>query len=203
VDQYVVHSQFLLFIFYRNAHPKMAVLMSIVGKRLNYLSHFALLPMAAFVMLTVILCLVADSARTAWAAFACLMSVTYALVGVSGSHFNPAVSLGMLVSGRTKLSFLDGMAYCASQFCAAALAGIVVGACGQVGGSLDEQPVPGVIMGVWQGSGTSMPWSTYVAAFVFTGVLVLVVSHLQLQGNHHWRNSFKALQPLAAWLRPQ
>lgn len=128
-----------------------------------------------FVAFTVILCLVADSARTAWATIACLMSVTYALVGVSGSHFNPAVSLGMLVSGRTKLSFLDGMAYCASQFCAAALAGIVVGACGQVGGSLDEQPVPGVIMGVWQGSGTSMPWSTYVAAFVFTGVLVLVV----------------------------
>jgi len=128
-----------------------------------------------FVAFTVILCLVADSARTAWATVACLMSVTYALVGVSGSHFNPVVSLGMVISGREKVSILDSMLYSALQFGAAALAGILVGACSQAGGNLDEQPVPGAIMGVWQGDGIDMPWSTYVAEFVFTGGLVLVV----------------------------
>jgi len=130
---------------------------------------------AFFVAFTVILCLVADSARTAWATIACLMSVTYAVVGVSGAHFNPVVSLGMLVSGRGKISLLDSMIYCALQFSAAVLAGIVVGACSQAGGHLDEQPVPGVIMGVWQGSGSSTLWSTYVAEFVFTGGLVLAI----------------------------
>jgi len=128
-----------------------------------------------FLAFTVILCLVADSARTAWATIACLMSVTYALVGVSGSHFNPVVSLGMMVSGREKISILDSMVYCALQSGAAALAGIVVGACSQAGGNLDEQPVPDIIMGVWQGDGIRMPWSSYVAEFVFTGGLVLVV----------------------------
>jgi len=51
VGFFVLYAQFLQFIFYMNAHPKMAVLTSTVAKCLNNLLHFALLFIVIFLML--------------------------------------------------------------------------------------------------------------------------------------------------------
>lgn len=48
----------------------------------------------------------------------------YAIGGISGSHINPAVTIGMLVAGKIKLG--DAIAYIIAQLVGAALAAFVL-----------------------------------------------------------------------------
>jgi len=53
-------------------------------------------------------------------------SMIYALGEISGAHFNPAVSLGFVLSGRLKLK--TALAYAGVQFIGAAAAGVLLAA---------------------------------------------------------------------------
>jgi len=56
-----------------------------------------------------------------FAAAATLLSLHYALADVSGGHFNPAVTLSVMLSGRGNCGIKQGMAYIALQTVSAAL----------------------------------------------------------------------------------
>ncbi len=89
-----------------------------------------------------------------------LMAMVYAGGPISGGHFNPAVSTGVLVRG--KLSVDDWVAYVVSQVLAAVLAGLLVRA---IGGA--EHPAHVL------GTGKAL-----VAEFIFTFALVYTVLHV-------------------------
>ena len=57
-----------------------------------------------------------------------LMCMIYALGSVSGGHFNPAVSLAIYLSGRTKFTSRDLLFYTISQL----IGGIIAGLCYEV-----------------------------------------------------------------------
>mmetsp|Transcript_62426 Transcript_62426/g.157972 ORF Transcript_62426/g.157972 Transcript_62426/m.157972 type:complete len:1101 (+) Transcript_62426:114-3416(+) len=76
-------------------------------------------------VLTVGLNVVMASPAVAWSAAASLMCMIYSLGGVSGGHFNPAVTLAVVTSGRGKCSSRDGVAYTATQLLAGFAAGLV------------------------------------------------------------------------------
>lgn len=77
--------------------------------------------------LTVGLSLVAKSEATPLAAACCLMSMIYSLASVSGAHFNPAVSFGILARGGNKVELMQYGVYTAAQFGAGFLAGDLAG----------------------------------------------------------------------------
>lgn len=60
----------------------------------------------------------------AWSTGAAVMAMTYALSNISGGHFNPAVTLAVVMSGRKKLSISDGVCYVMAQLFSAILGGI-------------------------------------------------------------------------------
>ncbi|CAE8600492.1 unnamed protein product, partial [Polarella glacialis] len=66
---------------------------------------------------------VMKSVATPFSAGAALICMVYSLGDVSGAHFNPAVTLAVVLSGRGQCSVGRGLAYCAVQL----LAGIVAG----------------------------------------------------------------------------
>eukprot|EP00933_Yihiella_yeosuensis_P008821 TRINITY_DN11448_c0_g2_i1.p1 TRINITY_DN11448_c0_g2~~TRINITY_DN11448_c0_g2_i1.p1 ORF type:complete len:503 (-),score=104.46 TRINITY_DN11448_c0_g2_i1:100-1608(-) len=74
---------------------------------------------------TVGLSIIGRSPSIAWAAAAALMCMIYSLGDVSGGHFNPAVSLAVVLSGRQKCSAWEGLAYAASQILAGSAAGLL------------------------------------------------------------------------------
>ena len=53
-----------------------------------------------------------------------LLAAIWAVAHVSGAHFNPAVTLGMLLDGRT--TFSDAVGYWVGQFAGATVASLVV-----------------------------------------------------------------------------
>src|SRR6185437_14766206 len=55
---------------------------------------------------------------------AALMVMVFAGGHISGAHYNPAVTLGVLIRGKVKVS--DVVPYWIAQFIAAAVAGIIV-----------------------------------------------------------------------------
>lgn len=55
---------------------------------------------------------------------ASLMVMIYALGSVSGAHFNPAVTLSVLICGRNKISTNEALAYIATQLVAGFLAAL-------------------------------------------------------------------------------
>merc|ERR1719316_368543 len=76
-----------------------------------------------FLVLTVGLNVLANSAAPVWSIAASLMSMIYALGSCSGAHFNPAVTIAICMSGREKCKWIDGAAYIFVQICFGILAG--------------------------------------------------------------------------------
>jgi aquaporin Z len=64
------------------------------------------------------------SPATAYSVAAALMVSIYALGNVSGGHFNPAVTLAVLLSGRNKISLSDALYYMATQIFGGICAGL-------------------------------------------------------------------------------
>jgi len=112
--------------------------------------------------LTVGLNVLAHSPATAWSAAASLTCATYALGDVSGGHFNPAVTLAVVLSGRGSCSPRQGGAYLLAQLVAGCLAGLL-------GSALHR--------GQTIALGPTAPYTDRAACimeFVFTGVLAFV-----------------------------
>lgn len=65
------------------------------------------------------------SPAQAFSSAAALTCMMYSLGNVSGAHFNPAVTLGVVLSGRDKCSPADGAAYAVCQILGGACAGTV------------------------------------------------------------------------------
>lgn len=107
---------------------------------------------------------------------ACLISLTYALNTVSGSYFNPALSLGVALSGRDKLPFVDCATYVALQLSAGALAGLVTGTIAHIGG-INMKGIQIAIAGHTVGPLDFRPEirNAMIAEVIFTAVLVFCV----------------------------
>jgi len=70
--------------------------------------------------------MVMRSSVTPWSTGAALMCMTYSLGNVSGGHFNPAVSLAVVLSGRGKCRPVDALVYSVVQIIGGILAGLLV-----------------------------------------------------------------------------
>lgn len=77
-------------------------------------------------VMTVGLNVVTKSPATAWSAAAALMCMIYSLGNVSGGHFNPAVTLAVVLSRRGVCLPLHGLMYFLAQIAAGVLAGLLV-----------------------------------------------------------------------------
>jgi len=100
-----------------------------------------------------------------------LLAGIWAVVHVSGAHFNPAVTLAMLLDGRT--SFSDAIGYWVGQFAGASVASLVVAAATSredVAGTVTNSPVlsTGILMEI-------------VLTLVFVWVIMAVT---KTGGNH-------------------
>lgn len=101
-----------------------------------------------------------DSAAGAWSIGACLMCMVYALGNVSGGHFNPAVTLAVLLGGRGKITAQDAGKYVGVQ-----ILGAIAGALTYVG-----------VMSMSFKLGPGLTWSkTAVGEIIFTFMLCFVV----------------------------
>lgn len=111
------------------------------------------------------------SPSTAWSAAASLMCMIYAVGDVSGGNFNPAVSLGIMVSGRNKLPVKDYIIYVLVQTLAGVSAGLLYGMYNKEGPKhIPFKISPGVTHHThWTLVNAS------IAECVFTFVLVFVV----------------------------
>jgi len=68
--------------------------------------------------------MVTKQSAAAWAAGSALTCVTYSLANVSGGHFNPAVTLAVVLSGRGKCKLIDGLFYVMVQLISAYIAAL-------------------------------------------------------------------------------
>jgi len=104
---------------------------------------------------------------------AMLMAMIFATGRVSGGHFNPAVTLGVLLRG--KVSSLNAVAYVGSQLCGSLLAGCVY--MGALGATFTLGP----------GVGYNLT-SVAIVEFLFTTALVFVVLSVATtdQENGNW-----------------
>jgi len=98
---------------------------------------------------------------------AALMVMTYSLVNVSGSHFNPAVTLAAWLSGNGKLSNSDSTNYVAVQAGAAILGGLFTGYLGY------EDPSSNGPLKLGAGDGWQL-WQATLAELMFTWLLAYV-----------------------------
>jgi len=77
-----------------------------------------------FLVLTVGCCVLTGSIGAAISIGSILMVMIYALGSVSGAHFNPAVTVAILLSARRLLEWTDALAYIISQLLGGLCAGI-------------------------------------------------------------------------------
>merc|ERR1719161_2214029 len=68
-----------------------------------------------YLVLTVGLNVLGKSPGPVWSIAAALMCMIYALGSCSGAHFNPAVTLAILCSGREKIPPIEGLCYMGVQ----------------------------------------------------------------------------------------
>jgi aquaporin Z len=81
---------------------------------------------------------------TAWSVAGAFISMTYALGSVSGAHFNPAVTLAIMLSGRGRCSKKEGCWFMVGQFVAAIPGGLIVAsAIPKLWGPWNETAMPG------------------------------------------------------------
>jgi len=119
-------------------------------------------------VLTVGLNVATGSVAGPWSAAAALMCMVYSLGNVSGAHFNPAVTLAVVLSQRGKCSAADGLAYACIQSAAGILAGLIVAYFHQSGPHREH------ILELRPGDGYD--WSNVAfSEFVFTFLLAFVV----------------------------
>merc|ERR550537_1583130 len=81
-----------------------------------------------FLVLTVGLNVLGKSPGPVWSIAAALMSMIYALGNCSGAHFNPAVTLAILASGRNLISAGEAAAYMGIQILGGVCAGYMYAA---------------------------------------------------------------------------
>merc|ERR1719377_364765 len=77
-----------------------------------------------FLVLTVGCCVLTGSIGAALSIGSVLMVMIYALGSVSGAHFNPAVTVAILLSARRLLEITDAFAYIAAQLLGGLCAGM-------------------------------------------------------------------------------
>lgn len=126
-------------------------------------------------VLTVGLNIVTKSPATAWSAAAALMTMIYSLGNVSGGHFNPAVTVAAVSTGRGVCRPLVGLAYILVQLLAGVFAGLLNADFHEAGPYKSERLTlgPGVSQQV---PGTMYSWSAlFFAEFAFTFMLAFVV----------------------------
>jgi len=119
-------------------------------------------------VLTVGLNLVMASVATAFSAAAALMCMIYSLGDVSGAHFNPAVTLAVVLSGRGKCDMKEGVLFLVTQLCAGISAGALYSYFHYCGPNKDTN------YALAPGPGYRLP-AAGVAELVFTFVLCYVV----------------------------
>merc|ERR1712139_316839 len=117
------------------------------------------------------------SEDTAWSAAAALMCMIYSLGDVSGGHFNPAVTTGLMLTGqRTSAdgeaaqvcTLLDGCAYIATQVAGGISAGLLYQHFHAVGPVKDKS--------FYLGPQDQITWHQVAAAeTTFTALLMFVV----------------------------
>jgi len=78
-----------------------------------------------FLVLTVGLNVLGLSRGTVWSIAASLMCMIYALGDISGGHFNPAVTVAVLASGRGKITPMAAGCYVGAQFVGGIIASLV------------------------------------------------------------------------------
>lgn len=133
-------------------------------------------------VLTVGLSLVGKSSATPIAAASCLTAMIYSLGDVSGAHFNPAVSLGILARGGNKIELMQYGVYTAAQFGAGVLAGDLAGLF-----HLSSDNAEGISLR----PGDYGMKAALTAEVLFTFMLVLVV--LAVATTQNVNNSFSGL----------
>lgn len=100
------------------------------------------------------------SSAAAWSIAASLMCMIYATGNVSGGHFNPAVTLAVLLSGRDKISSGDAVKYMVAQVF------------GGIAASLLYMGIMGASIPIAPGLGW---WRTGLAEVIYTTLLCFVV----------------------------
>jgi len=120
------------------------------------------------IVVTYCLNVVTKQQATWWSTAAAVMSMVYSLGSVSGAHFNPAVTLSIVLSGRGKCKPGDGLVYGLIQIIAGITAGLYAASIRKNGPFARESmpPTPG----------TGYTWfMVFVAELIFTTVLCFVV----------------------------
>jgi aquaporin Z len=100
-----------------------------------------------------------------------LLAGIWAVGHVSGGHFNPAVTLGMVLDGRT--SFADAIGYWVGQFAGAGVASLVVMA------ASSQETVAGTVTG-YETLSTGI-----LMEIVLTTVFVWVILSVTRRGSNH------------------
>eukprot|EP00746_Dinoflagellata_sp_MGD_P164837 gnl/MRDRNA2_/MRDRNA2_93735_c0_seq1.p1 gnl/MRDRNA2_/MRDRNA2_93735_c0~~gnl/MRDRNA2_/MRDRNA2_93735_c0_seq1.p1 ORF type:complete len:462 (+),score=90.61 gnl/MRDRNA2_/MRDRNA2_93735_c0_seq1:101-1486(+) len=119
-----------------------------------------------FLVLTVGLNVLGKSPAPVFSIAASLMCMIYALGNCSGAHFNPAVTLAIVCSGRDKIGLTDALAYVGVQILGGVCAAYTYAAMHH-GKTFPLSPGPGF---TFAGAAT--------AEIVFTFVLCFVVLHV-------------------------
>jgi len=116
-----------------------------------------------------------------WSTGAALMCMSYSLGNVSGGHFNPAVSLAVVLSGRGKCRPLDALVYSVVQILAGICSGLLVLKIYEAGPNKD------MIFGL-EPRGDFTSTQAFTVEFFYTTLLTYVV--LAVATTNHQRQIF-------------